>query len=78
MSQERLFTDQELKEMGTPTSEAIIQAIDRGDLESAKKLSRRMHKEFQAMHDLFRDWVTALLSFVGRNTGTRSWKRHSG
>ena len=69
MTEGRLFSDAELAEMGTLTVDAIQRAIDDGEYEKAKGLSRRMYKEFLAMHDLYRDWVTATLSFVGRSYG---------
>jgi hypothetical protein len=72
MPGERIFTDQELKAMGTRTVDALIAAIEEGRPEDAKKLGRRMYREFEAMHDLYRDWTTALLSFIYRNYGDQA------
>ncbi len=72
MAKERLFSAEELAEMGKPTVEAIQEAIDQGDGEKAKKLSRRMYKEFLAMHDLYLHFVTGLLSYVGREYGDQA------
>jgi len=58
----REFTDQELKEMGQLTLDLITQAIESGDLKKAKGLSKRMYQEFMFMHDLYRDWLTALMT----------------
>ncbi|MFC2002921.1 hypothetical protein ACFLV4_03125 [Chloroflexota bacterium] len=69
MSKERVFTEEELKEMGGRTLDAIQAAIDDGDGEKARKLSRRMYNDFFYMHALYRDWTTALLTFVGRHYG---------
>ncbi len=69
MSGERIFTDQELKEMGMRTVDTVISAIDAGDYEKAKKMSRRMYKEFESMHDLYRDWTTSLMSFIYKRYG---------
>lgn len=69
MSKEKLFTPKELKEIGRKTLDVLQDAIDSGDKEKAKKLSRRMYNEFLGMHDLYRDWVTALLSWIGRKHG---------
>jgi len=69
MADERLFTKEELAEMGKMTVEAIQEAIDKGDGEKAKKLSRRMYREFLAMHDLYLHFTTGLLSYVGRQHG---------
>ncbi|MDP2953167.1 MAG: hypothetical protein Q8O76_07620 [Chloroflexota bacterium] len=69
MGSTRLFTDQELKEMGTLTLDSINEALDKGDGERARRLAKRMYKEFEAMHDLYCAWVTGLLSFIGRRYG---------
>lgn len=69
MSQQRIFTSEELETLGKLTVELIEGAIDASEKEKAKKLSRRMHKEFLSMHDLFRDWVTGLLTFIGKRYG---------
>lgn len=69
MKAKKVFTDEELREMGIQTAELIQDAIDADDKEKAKKLTRRMYREFLAMHDLYRDWSAALLSFIGRRYG---------
>ncbi len=69
MEGNRLFTDEELKEMGRRNVDAITEAIDAGDTELAKKLAERMHRECKTMHDGQVVWITALLSFVGRRYG---------
>lgn len=69
MTAGKVFTDEELREMGVQTAELIQAAIDANDKEKAKKLTRRMYRESLAMHDLYRDWTAALLSFIGRRYG---------
>jgi len=69
MSKERMFTKEELEAMGARTLDLLQANIEAGDKEKAKKLSQRMYNEFLAMHDLYRDWVTDLLSFIGRHHG---------
>ena len=69
MSENRIFTDKELKEMGIPTLDLVMEAIDRGDKEEAKKLAKRMKKEFNHLHDGYMVWVTGLLSYIYRNYG---------
>jgi len=64
-----MFTDEELKDMGQRNVDAITEAIDAGDLDRAKYLAQRMHRECLAMHDGLIDWITALLSFVGCRYG---------
>ena len=69
MSNNRVFTDAELEEMGKRTVDLICEAVDAGDKERAKKLSHRMYREFQSMHDLYRDWSTGLMSYIYDNYG---------
>ena len=69
MNDKRLFTDQELKALGQRTLDLLVDALDNGENENAKKLARRMYNEFLGMHDLYRDWVTHLLTFIGERYG---------
>ena len=69
MEENRVFTQAELEEMGKRTRDLIDEAIDKGELEKAKRLNHRMFAEFLAMHDLFRDWITGLLSHIHDNYG---------
>lgn len=67
---ENLFFDSdEIKEMEKRTVDKIIAAIDSGDREKAKKLTQRMYNEFLSMHDLYRNWVTSLLTEIGTRYG---------
>ena len=66
---DRFFTDDELQDMGRRTVDRLTDAIDAGDSEKAKKLAKRMYNEFLSMHDLYRNWITATLSEVGRRYG---------
>ncbi|MDD5397805.1 MAG: hypothetical protein PHU70_01875 [Dehalococcoidia bacterium] len=65
----RFFTGAELEEMGTPTVDLIQQAIDDGELEKAKKLARRMFREFSFQHDAWVNWITTLSSYIYRHNG---------
>ena len=69
MDKNRIFTKEELKEMGTPTLDQIMKAVDLGDKDEAKKLAKRMQKEFNHLHDGYMVWVTGLLSYIYRNYG---------
>jgi methylmalonyl-CoA mutase C-terminal domain/subunit len=69
MSAERLFTDEELKTLGQRTLDLLEDALGKGENENAKKLALRMYSEFLGMHDLYRDWVTHLLTFIGERYG---------
>ncbi len=69
MSKERLFTEEELNQLGTPTAELIVAAIDAGDSERAKELAWQLNTEATGFHDAFVHWVTSLLSYIGRCHG---------
>jgi hypothetical protein len=66
---ERLFTPSELEELGVETVDLVEKAINEGDLQKAKKLNRRMYKEFYAMHEGFRDWIATLMSYIQKRMG---------
>lgn len=72
MSEERLFADEELQELAKPGLESVLEAIDAGDSEKAKRLITRMHKEWLGTHDVYRDWITAILTFIGRRFGDKA------
>lgn len=65
----RLFTEDELAEMEKRTVDRLTEAIEAGDTAAAKRIAQRMYNEFTAMHDLYRDWTTATLSYIGRKFG---------
>ncbi|MCX6000160.1 MAG: hypothetical protein NTU41_11395 [Chloroflexi bacterium] len=75
MQGSRLFTDEELKELGTPSAELIQTAIDAGDMAKAKALTQQLHTEASSLHDAFGQWITSLLSFIGRNYGDEALER---
>ena len=68
----RLFTDKELKEMGTRTLDAVFEAIDAGDKKKAKELAQRMYGEFNHLHDGYFFWVTGLQSYIYRKLGIKA------
>ncbi len=69
---ERIFTDQELKDMGTPTLDLVLEAIDAGDKEKAKELAKRMKAEFNFLHDGYFFWVTGLQTYLYKNYGIKA------
>jgi hypothetical protein len=69
MTANRLFTDQELKEMSTRTLDLVFEAIDAGDKEKAKKLAERMYREFNHLHDGYGFWVSGLQTYIYKNYG---------
>ena len=66
---EPLFSADELREMGKRTLDRLVEAVDAGDSNATKKIAQRMYNEFLSMHDGYRNWITALLSEVGRRMG---------
>lgn len=66
---ERLFSEQEMRDMGRRTVDRVTDAIEAGDGDTAKRLAERMYNEFLSMHDLYRNWITATLSAVGKRFG---------
>jgi hypothetical protein len=69
MSKNRIFTDQELKEMGTRTLDLVLATIDAGDKEKAKELAERMYREFNYLHDGYMVWVTGLQTYIYKKLG---------
>jgi hypothetical protein len=69
MTEGRIFTNQELEDMGTRTLDLVLEAIDAGDKQRAKELANRMQGEFQHLHDGYMFWVTGLQSYIYRNLG---------
>ena len=72
---EKLFAEKELREMEKRTVDRLIESIESGDKEGAKKNAQRMYKEFESMHDLYRDWAASTLSAVGRNHGDEALEK---
>jgi hypothetical protein len=64
MEKKRLFTEQELREMEPPTLDSLIEAIDVGDKDRAKKLSKRFYQESLTKHDSSVNVLAAALSHV--------------
>ncbi len=69
MENGRAFTDEELAQLAESRLEAAIKAIRKGDREEAEKMVQALYDEFMVPHDLYRDWITDLLSEIGRQFG---------
>lgn len=67
--EERMFTREELDWMAKPTREKVVKAIDEDDKEEAKFLCDIMYKELLWIHDGYRNWITSLLTFIGKKFG---------
>jgi hypothetical protein len=69
MNGKRIFTGQEMKEMGTRTLDLVFKAIDAGNKDKAKELANRMYKEFNYLHDGYMFWVSGLLTQIYKKYG---------
>jgi hypothetical protein len=69
MSSNRVFTDQELKEMGAQTQDLLKEAIDVGDKEKAKLLTDRLYEELAFIHDGYMCWIAGLLTHIYNKYG---------
>ncbi len=69
MKGKRIFTEQELKEMGIRTLDLVLEAIDTGNKEKAKELAERMYREFNHLHDGYMFWVSGLLTHLYKKYG---------
>lgn len=72
MTDDRLFSEQELAEMGARTLDLLTQAIDAGDAEKAKALAQRMKNEFNYLHDGYMFWVAGLQTYIYNNYGAEA------
>ena len=74
----RWFTDEELRDMARPTMDRAIEAIDRGDLDEAKRLCEEMKHEWRHLHDLMAGGMGGLITFVQDELGDegveRAWR----
>jgi hypothetical protein len=69
MSQNRIFTEQELKELGARTLDLVLAAIDAGDKEKAKSLAMRMYRESNLLHDGSMFWIAGLQTYIYEKLG---------
>ncbi|MFC2022423.1 hypothetical protein ACFLTR_04380 [Chloroflexota bacterium] len=72
MKKERVFTKEELKEMGTPTWEAAITAVEAGDKEKAKGLIKRMRDECQRLIDSLVSTEATLMDYIYVHDGVEA------
>ena len=69
MTKGKIFEEKELRELGMRTLDLLLSNIEKDDKKTAASLGTRMYAEFKAMHDLYRDWVTHLMTFIGEHFG---------
>lgn len=64
MNQENFFTEEQLVRMGTSRMQRAIAAINSGDKKTAVKEVRGLCNEFLSMHNILRDWIAAIYSYI--------------
>jgi hypothetical protein len=69
MEKNRVFTEDELRSLGESRLESAKAAIRNSEKEKALEQVQAVHDEFRVAHDLYRDWLTDILSEVGRQYG---------
>lgn len=67
----------DLKSLGIPTQEKLIQAIDAGQLEKAKSLARYMVAEGKTFHDMACDWLWDIYTKLADQQGEEAIYRMS-
>ncbi|MFH1349385.1 MAG: hypothetical protein ABII26_00455 [Pseudomonadota bacterium] len=65
----REFTQEELERLGTPRPDRAKAAIEAGEKDKALKEIKGMFNEFLSMHNLMRDWIGALYTYIYKNYG---------
>jgi hypothetical protein len=69
MGKKRYFSREKLVQMGTPRLERAIAAINGGEKEKAIKEVQGMFNEFLSMHNILRDWIAAIYSYIYERDG---------
>lgn len=57
------------EDLGTPTPESIVRALEEGRVEDAKRLAEYLTAEGKGLHDLMCDWVWDLLTRIADRHG---------
>jgi hypothetical protein len=66
---ERWFSEQELRDLARPTMDRAIEALDAGDVQTARELCEAMKHEWGQLHDLMVAGVAGLLTFIKDHMG---------
>jgi hypothetical protein len=69
---QRLIREDDWEDLGRSTPELIIEAIDEGRYEEAKKLARYAIPEGKALHDLYCDWIWDMLTKTADRLGEKA------
>lgn len=67
---DRIFTEDELKELGTLTIDKLKKGIDNdADHEELKALADKMYSQFAFLHDGYMCWIASLLTWIYERHG---------
>jgi hypothetical protein len=66
---DRVFTDEQLAELGKRTIEKAYDAIEAGDGSQARELVDLMYSQFAKLHDGYMTWITGLLTWIYEHEG---------
>ncbi|MCF8130710.1 MAG: hypothetical protein K9N10_19530, partial [Deltaproteobacteria bacterium] len=65
----RLIRADDWEDLGKPTQEMIVEAMDAGRTDDAKLLAGYFIPEGKALHDLFCDWIWDIFTKVSQQQG---------
>jgi hypothetical protein len=65
----RAVRQEDVDDLGVPTQDQLVQAIDEGRLDDAKRLAGYMVTEGKSLHDLFCDWVWDMQTQIAKRWG---------
>lgn len=68
----RLIREDDWEDLGLPTQEMIVKAIDEGRYEEAKALAGYFIPEGKGLHDLFCDWIWDMLTKTAERHGEKA------
>jgi len=74
MKQDKLFTREQLKELGKSAYDRIEQATSAGDYETARKHLLRIRNETHFMHNVYLNWAMDLLAFIRIHHGDEAFQ----
>ena len=72
MSGKRIFTKEELADFSKDCMDLALEALEKGDVEKARKWCRKQKETKDCIHDLYLHWITALLSTIYDRWGEES------
>lgn len=65
----RIFTDEELAELGKKPSQKVVEAIESGDKERALAEFAKFDAVFDSNHDMYINWVSECLTYIYEHMG---------